>query len=385
MTTKLFARVAFALSVACAGPAAALDSNVNAASATRMAAHFIDVGQGAAVLLEFSCGAALVDAGGQADRSVDGNARLMAYLETFFQRRPDLNRTLDVAFLTHAHADHTNGAWMSYKWDEDPNVPKTPGLVGKAPVSFEIRNVVSNAETKGTGIDSQDKLHAYAARTGAGRLKVSRDNIPQPFGLQAAEANAIRCPGTSPVFRLLWGSSKTGQHWEDDGNNQSLAIRLDFGGSSFLFLGDMEDTGQPHFLQQWKDNPAALDVDVFHAPHHGSKNGTTEGLLRAQSPEIAVISAGDPSKRERGFTAFDFGHPNIRAVNLMANPSFGVTTTRAPKVVAVGLNGRSPDGSVRPKYTTTTVRKGIYATGWDGDVVIEASADGTKTVKLQNN
>ena len=54
-----------------------------------MTAHFIDIGQGESVLLEFSCGAMLIDAGAQ-----DAAARtaLVAYLNKFFARRTDLTR-----------------------------------------------------------------------------------------------------------------------------------------------------------------------------------------------------------------------------------------------------------------------------------------------------
>lgn len=61
-----------ALSVVSVTPAWALDASVD-----HMTANYIDVGQGVAVLLECSCGAALVGAGGQADRRVDGHAQLM--------------------------------------------------------------------------------------------------------------------------------------------------------------------------------------------------------------------------------------------------------------------------------------------------------------------
>lgn len=42
--------------------------------------HYIDVDQGASALLEFPCGAVLIDAGGRDARSVD---HLIAYLEAF--------------------------------------------------------------------------------------------------------------------------------------------------------------------------------------------------------------------------------------------------------------------------------------------------------------
>src|SRR5687768_15102080 len=69
-----------------------------------MQAHFLPVGQAHATLLEFPCGAALIDAGAQDAESV---ARLQAYLDQFFDRRTDLNRTLDLILITHNHIDHT--------------------------------------------------------------------------------------------------------------------------------------------------------------------------------------------------------------------------------------------------------------------------------------
>src|SRR4051794_32378866 len=56
-----------------------------------MRAHFIDVGQGASTLLEFPCGAILIDTGGQDD---DSSVALGRYLTEFFRRRPDLSNTL---------------------------------------------------------------------------------------------------------------------------------------------------------------------------------------------------------------------------------------------------------------------------------------------------
>ena len=79
-------------------------------SSSRMRVHLVDVGQGAATLFEFPCGAVLVDTGGETNDRFDGQAKLDAYLDKFFDGRPDLDRTLDAVFITHPHIDHTRGA-----------------------------------------------------------------------------------------------------------------------------------------------------------------------------------------------------------------------------------------------------------------------------------
>src|SRR5688500_9249837 len=77
---------------------------LHAQPAPSMTAHFMDVGQGHATLLEFPCGAMLVDAGA-ADTAF--TRRLVDYLHRFFARRTDLNRTLNAVLITHNHIDHT--------------------------------------------------------------------------------------------------------------------------------------------------------------------------------------------------------------------------------------------------------------------------------------
>jgi len=51
--------------------------------------HFIDVGQGDAELLEFSCAAVLVDTGGETTQEVDGRQNLVEFLDAFFKRTHD--------------------------------------------------------------------------------------------------------------------------------------------------------------------------------------------------------------------------------------------------------------------------------------------------------
>ena len=69
--------------------------------------HFIDIGQADATLFEFKCGAVLIDAGAQVSSTTKSSEKLMRYLQDFFDRRQDLNSTLDTILITHNHQDHT--------------------------------------------------------------------------------------------------------------------------------------------------------------------------------------------------------------------------------------------------------------------------------------
>ncbi len=79
------------------------------ASSQTMQVHVIDIGQGAATLVEFPCAAILVDTGGEENPGFDSNPELVAYLDGFFNRRSDLNKTLHSLILTHPHIDRTRG------------------------------------------------------------------------------------------------------------------------------------------------------------------------------------------------------------------------------------------------------------------------------------
>ena len=60
-----------------------------AAQGPVMKAHFIDVGQANATLLEFKCGVVLIDAGAQDDEHVDG---LVDFITSILDARPGLDR-----------------------------------------------------------------------------------------------------------------------------------------------------------------------------------------------------------------------------------------------------------------------------------------------------
>ena len=71
--------------------------------------HYVYVGQGAGAILEFPCGVAVIDSGGEYGSGDNGGKMFVDYLETFFAARPQFNRTIDVLFTSHPHKDICSG------------------------------------------------------------------------------------------------------------------------------------------------------------------------------------------------------------------------------------------------------------------------------------
>jgi beta-lactamase superfamily II metal-dependent hydrolase len=149
------------------------------ANADQMVAHFIDVGQGDATLLEFSCGAVLIDTGGERTDDVTGRDRLAQYLRDFFLRRADLANTLKLVVVSHPHLDHTDG--VSELLDAQP--------------ALIIENILDNGATdKGSGVKGQRTLQRHAATTSSGYVGLSESDITTTSGVTSSVIDPIDCP-----------------------------------------------------------------------------------------------------------------------------------------------------------------------------------------------
>jgi competence protein ComEC len=331
------------------------------APAPVMRAHFIDVGQGDATLLEFPCAAALIDTGGELNDGFDGVAALREYLDAFFARRADLERTLALVVVTHPHIDHTRGLPMVLE-------------------RYRVLNLVDDGLERSSGEADAALLHAHASRAGIPHRDVAVEEIPKG-GLSDAIIDPIRCDEIDPEIRVLWGRIGVDPGWPetpwgtrpwDNENNHSVALRVDFGSASFLFTGDLEDVALEMLVGKYLRTPL-LDVDVYKVGHHGSRNGTTEGLVRAMSPRVAIFSMGSPLRRY-DWTAWKYGHPNRNMVALLEE----------------GLKDRRPETSVRVgkramEFESMAVTRAVYGTGWEGTIVVEASARGRLSITTQGD
>ncbi len=330
----------------------------------QLRAHFIDVGQGAATLLEFPCAAVLIDAGAEqspalaAQPAFDGTQALLKYLDAFFERRGDLKATLHTLVLTHPHADHTSGV---------------AGVLGR----YKVRNAVTNGQTWGSGSKGQIALHERVKATedtaddstdDIAFLPVSKSDVEPARGLPGPAINGPGCATVQPRITLLWGAVAQQGQWalEDfrDSNNHSVVVRVDYGAASMLVTGDLETPAIADLIAFHRGSQL-LNVDGYAVGHHGSANGTSVELLQAMSPDWAVIAAG-PATRRGDYTAYQHGHPRTRIVTALLQ---SVKGTR-PTVFKPAATGQF-------KFVTRKISKAVYSTGWDGTVILEAASSGS--------
>lgn len=320
---------------------------VTAAAQARV--HFINVGQADSILVELPKAVLLIDAGGE--DTVDGRDadHLINYLDGFFRRRTDLNRTFHSVIVSHPHIDHTR-------------------LLMEVLNAFKVQNLFDGGDTTGSGIGPLRDARGFV-RSSGGNYQVVRDPMVGADGFTNAALDSLRQADRDVEVKILSGSRRC-----RNGNNNSLVVLVKYAEAKFLFTGDAEAENDSrctaeltHLMEKYRDN-RLLDVDVLKVSHHGSFNGTTDEWMRATSPKISVISAGVPSvAAPGGFHAWFFGHPRERAV---AQVERGTDDSRPAPVVVTTM-----DAVQRPRRKRE-MRKKVYCTCWEGDVVVSTDRGG---------
>lgn len=110
--------------------------------------------------------------------------------------------------------------------------------------------------------------------------------VPSPG--QRIDLGSARVTFLGPVDRTLA---------EEDENNGSIILRIEYGATSFLFTGDAEKEEELSVLSAG----AELRSTLLKVGHHGSYTSSTREFLEAVRPEYAVISVGKEN---------DYDHPH---------------------------------------------------------------------------
>ena len=226
------------LGLGTAGLCAALVFQAASHTAGRLTVSVLDVGQGLSVALLSGGRAALVDCGGTgADNPGDTAA-------DYFQSL-GLSR-IDLVVLTHYHEDHAGGI---------------PELLERLEVGLLVLPDVEEDDPL------RREITALAEEKGIETLFLAED-ADVTFGESALRIYAPLGSGGA--------------------NEEGLSILCTAGDFDGLITGDMNDTVEKRLIKYG----ALPDLELLVAGHHGSKYATSEELLLATRPELAVISVG---------------------------------------------------------------------------------------------
>ena len=213
----------------------------------------IDVGQAQSLLLTCGEDAILVDAGEYA-----AGGQVLAALS-----RAGV-KSLTAAILTHPHGDHYGGMRT---------------VLEKLPAAAFYTSAVPEEQLPTTL--SYEKLLDT----------LSGERIPAAY-LFAGDTLTL---GEATVTVL---APARGTVWEKV-NNYSLVLRVTYGNTAFLLMGDAEAEAEAALLQE----RVPLAADVLVAGHHGSATSCTGEFLKAVSPRYAVISVGADNRYHLPATA----------------------------------------------------------------------------------
>lgn len=226
------------LGLGTAGLCAALVFQAASHTAGRLTVSVLDVGQGLSVALLSGGRAALVDCGGTgADNPGDTAA-------DYFQSL-GLSR-IDLVVLTHYHEDHAGGI---------------PELLERLEVGLLVLPDVEEDDPL------RREITALAEEKGIETLFLAED-ADVTFGESALRIYAPLGSGGA--------------------NEEGLSVLCTAGDFDGLITGDMNDTVEKRLIKYG----SLPDLELLVAGHHGSKYATSEELLLATKPELAVISVG---------------------------------------------------------------------------------------------
>ncbi len=202
--------------------------------------HFIDVGQGDAIL---------VRAPGY-NMLIDGGDRHAGVLEYLLELAID---TLNTVVSTHPHADHIGGL---------------PAVLN----NFVVLEVI-------------DPGVVHTTRLFTNYLELI-DSLNIPFII--GRAGMRRELDSLSYFKILHPLEPSDRHL----NDASVVVWFVFDQIRVLLPGDIERRSEAEILERSPD----LKSQVLKVAHHGSRTSSTAAFLEAVNPEAAVIFVGEDNR-----------------------------------------------------------------------------------------
>jgi len=196
-------------------------------------------------------------------------------------------RTIDILIVTHADADHVEGAEEVLQEIGMKEIHVTPGSLDQ-PIMRDLL-----MEAKKHNVPIKEKMRGTAWQKG------------------------------ETSFYYLWPHDT---HYE--GNDDSLVLYMQQKAFRALFTGDLEKYGEQQLILHY--GPLLANITLLKAGHHGSKTSSIESFVELLQPRLTVFSAGLQNR---------YGHPHEEVVERFASRNLNTLTTGVDGTIEVRIQG----------------------------------------------
>lgn len=286
---------------------------------------FFDVGQGDAALIECDGKTMLIDGGNPVDENYPKDK---VSLSDHFKSKNITH--IDVVICTHAHLDHYGGLIQIIK---DFSIGKI-----YTPNYSDVKQLLETS-TYQAFIDAIEKSNVNTSF-------LNKDDV-----FELGSANVAVFGPTKPALQYMdvEAGKQTNGKESLDWNHTSIVLKVSYGNTSFLFMGDAEGPSEKDLLESGKD----LHATVLKVGHHGSNSSSREDFLQAVSPECAIISVGENT----------YGHPTEETIGRLRDSGADIYQTDQVGDIVVKSNGQIivVNGSFDQEGTEETNVKRAYA------------------------
>ncbi|MFJ7732659.1 DNA internalization-related competence protein ComEC/Rec2 [Lysinibacillus sp. NPDC097231] len=257
---------------------------------------FLNVGQGDCTIIElpFRRAVYVVDSGGllrfeqELWKTSDSPYEVGRQVVVPFLKGKGI-RSIDIFIVTHADADHVEGAEEVLQEINVHEIHVTPGSMDE-PVMRDLM-----MEAKKQKVPVKEKMQGTSWHIG----KTS--------------------------FYYLWPHDT-----QYEGNDDSIVLYLQQGTFRALFTGDLEEYGERQLIKLYDTQLANLML--LKAGHHGSKTSSIEPFVELLRPELTIFSAGLNNR---------YRHPHNEVVERFTSRNLSTLTTGIDGSIEVRIRGNS--------------------------------------------